>query len=1006
MVLLPLRKTLASAAPMAALLLGSLAFVAPVTAQLNLSLRDLPAGRGEVILGEGGLTGSPATGVVGRLGATAAWVDLDGDGFEDYVFGAPLQPANPLTGTINDAGHVYVIFGSADTGSPGSEPDLDLVTLAVGQGLDLRGRVDDLAGSSLAAAGDVDGDGFDDLFIGAPGFNQPGRPGSGCAYVLWGNPDWKTMPVDQSLNSLFMIGRATRFVGAHLFGEAGTAVGGNVDVDGDGRPDLVMGAPLASTTGRTQNGTASIVYGDASYNGVAGGVVDLAALGAGEITVVHGAMDFQFLGSAVAGLGRFDPVLPGTGGMLDLVNGDEVVLGAPGTLLRGGLFTGAAYVLRGQPSGPLAASLTTADFTGGDSAGHAYLGAATGDQAGAMVRSAGDLFGSDGFVELVIGAPFDDGPGRPDTGVLYIAPGRLAGVNPVGFDLGTVGPGDGLSAVRIFGAATQDGTRGVYASAAGDLDGDAVQDLAIGFPAASALDNGTAIPAGGYVSILGGATLNPVSRHTVDMAADLTGIELIRLHGEAAGAHGGSSLAVGDANGDGNMDVLIGAAGAPSDPSFSDPTGQAFLNTGRGQVLFGPLTSINGITPTSSWFEGPSVFVEMSGSTTGITITLDGVPATILGVTGAGPFMVEVAVPQPLAPGAGATVDLGLVTPGGLTLLENAFTYVPFAIDTGPLPTLVMPGVEMAFTGSAISSPADMFVTVGGVGATVSVSDPVAGTMSVTAPAGVPSGMPLNVEFTTSNGGELLMGVVTYDDFIVASVVPNTGPQYAGINVPGSTPGFSYFGEPDYPVEVTLVTSTGMAPPETVVEFGTDALGYQVAEITGTVGDVVTVNLPYNLMGPVAVPVDVRVTTDEGVQTVAGGFTYDPSDFETIRSTENAAYGGIPELLAAGDYKPGGKALILMRGWPTEAQFAVGFMGLDVFDPLFPFVGGLLGPMPTLVINVSVVGLEDAAIQLNHSPMLGPIGLEVWTQIIVQENDGMADDWSHSAMLKFTVSPP
>ncbi|MDG2148311.1 MAG: hypothetical protein P8N09_02180 [Planctomycetota bacterium] len=987
-----------------ALLFTSLLLATSLSAQESLGLRSISGGRGEVILGEGGLVGSPVMPVVGSLGATAAWVDLNGDGFDDYVFGAPDEPGVPSIAELIDAGHVYVIFGSADAGAAGSDPDLDLVSLAVGEGVDFRGRVDDLAGSALACAGDVDGDGFDDLLIGAPGFNQPGRPGSGSAYVLWGAMDWPSQDVDQSLKSLLDTGRATRFVGARTFGQAGAAVGGNVDVDADGLSDLVIGAPLDSTNGLMQNGSASIVYGNPAFKGA--GVVDLATLGAGEITEVEGATDFQFLGSAVVGLGRFDPVLPGTGGAEDLVDGDDVALGAPGTLVPGGLFGGAVYVVRGQVSGPLAESLDASDFSGGDSAGHTYLGRATGDQAGAMLHSAGDLFGDDGFVELVIGAPFDDGPGRPDTGVHYIVPGRLNGANPTGFDLGNVGPGDGLSAIRIFGAGTQDGVRGVFASGVGDFDLDGEPDLAVGFPAASVLVNGSVITEGGFASYLSGAALDPSTQHTIDLAGSLAGIELLRLYGEALGAHGGSSLAAGDANDDGVMDLLIGASGAPSDPSPLDPTGLAFSKTGRGQVIFGPFITVTDVSPSSSWFEGPSVFVTVTGSATDLLVTFDGVAGTILGVTGSDPYTIEVAVPSPLFPGDGDSVDVAVVAGGAALALPDAFTYIPFSTVTGPEPSVVTPNLDMAFTGLAVSSPENMFVTVGGVGATVSESDPLAGTFSVTTPEGLAQNIPLDIEFTTSNGSGSLPDAVTVQAFVVSAVSPNTGPQAAGINVPNGTPGFSYFGEPDYPVEVTVATTSGSAPPETVVEFGNAVVGFEVAEVTGIVGEIVTVNLPYHLLGPSDVAVDVRVTTDEGVVSLVDGFTYEASDFQTIRDTENAGFGGVPELIAAGDYRPNGQALILMKGWPAaEAQFAVGFMGFDLFDPLAPFFGGLLGPMPAVIINVIVVGQDEVALQLNHSPTLGPEGLQIWTQLVVQENNGVIDDWSHSAMLLFTVGP-
>ncbi len=975
-----------------------------VVAQSDLALRSLPGGRGEVLLGEGGLVGNPPTGIVGSLGASAAWVDLDGDGFDDYVFGAPDQPANPLTGIVNDAGHLYVLFGDSSLGDLGSDPDRDLVTLALGEGLDLRGRVGDFAGTCLASAGDVDGDGFEDLLIGAPGFDQPGRPGSGSAYVLWGAADWPAQAVDLSLNDLILTGRATRFIGARGLSKAGTSVGGGVDLDADGRDDLLIGAPLDSTGSLQQNGTVSVVYGDASYKGA--GMVDLASLVAGQITVVEGEMNFQLLGTAVAGLGRFDPVLPGTGGAEDLVDGDDVALGAPGTLLRGGLFTGAVYVLRGQTSGPLAASLDTSAFSGGDSAGHVYLGGDTGDQAGSFVWSAGDLYGGDGFVELVIGAPFDDGPGRPDTGVYTLVPGRLSGTNPAGFNLGDVGAGDGLMAVQILGAASQDGTAGLSAAGVGDFDGDGSPDLALGFPASSQSIGGVVTFNAGYASYLSGAQLDPNSVHTVDMDGNLTGIELLRVHAESTNARGGSSLAAGDANGDGYLDLLVGAAGAASDPSPQDPTGMAFTNTGRGHVVFGPLTVIIGSSPSASFFEGPSVFITLFGSAVGVSVDFDGVPAATLGVTGDDPIVIEVAVPAPMSPGAAETVDIHLNTGGGVATLANAFTYQAFSIGSGPTPNLVIPGVEMNFTGTAVSSPGDMQVTVGGQPATVSMSDPVAGTLSIVAPVGVPNLVPLDIEFTTSNGQASLVGAVTYDVFGIGSITPSSGRQDVGINVPMGTPGFSYFGEPDLPVQVTLITSSGLAPLDTTIEFGSDTMGYQTAEVTDISGDTVTVNLPYWLLGDVSVPVDVRVTNSEGQLSVTDGFTYLPSDFLSDSSTENPGFGDAPELVAAGDYRPNGKALILLRGWPAaETEFGVAVMGLDLFDPFAPFFGGLLAPMPKLVLMLPLGGLPDFAIQLNHSPTLGPEGLKVWAQFVVQESNGPTTTWSHSNLLEFTVGP-
>ena len=174
--------------------------------------------------------------------------DVNGDGIDDLIVGA----AGGDDGGFN-AGEAYVIYGQAGA----TRVTLDLSTLTAAQGFIIQGdAAGDLAGRSVAGAGDVNGDGIDDLIVGAP-FGDDGGTDAGEAYVIYGQAGATRGRVD--LTSLtpgegFIIqGGASQDYAAFSVSSAG-------DVNGDGIDDLIVGARYGDDGG-TDAGEAYVIYG-------------------------------------------------------------------------------------------------------------------------------------------------------------------------------------------------------------------------------------------------------------------------------------------------------------------------------------------------------------------------------------------------------------------------------------------------------------------------------------------------------------------------------------------------------------------------------------------------------------------------------------------------------------------------------------------------------------------------------------------------------------------------
>lgn len=244
---------------------------------------------------DGELVGAAAGDMFGV--SLAARGDVDEDGFADVVVGAPRNDAAGV-----NAGAAYLFLGGAGS-SFDSTPDGELLGLAAGDEL----------GLPVAVVGDVNGDRFEDIVVGARRDSAVSKY-AGAAYVYFGGSSFDGV-ADGVLR------------GAAAFDQLGTSVSGAGDVNGDGFADVVVGGPL--------NDAAASAAGAAYiYLGGPGATFDTTA----DSTVV-GARARDVFGSAVAGAGD--------------TNGDgygDVVVGAPWNDAAG-RSAGAVYLFPGATGG-------------------------------------------------------------------------------------------------------------------------------------------------------------------------------------------------------------------------------------------------------------------------------------------------------------------------------------------------------------------------------------------------------------------------------------------------------------------------------------------------------------------------------------------------------------------------------------------------------------------------------------------------------------------------------
>jgi hypothetical protein len=527
---LPVRPSALSLAIAGALALGLNASAHAQTFPAEIKLADLDGSNGFVLTGE-------AAGDQSGISVSAAG-DINGDGIDDLIIGAWYASPNGNS----DAGRSYVVFGS-ESGLP---HPFDLSSINGLNGFVIDGEPGDYSGWSVAAAGDINGDGIDDLIIGARYADPDGKVDAGRSFVVFGSATGLPNPFDLSTldgtNGFVIIGEAA-------YDHSGISVSSAGDINGDGIDDLIIGAFLANPNGNSNAGRSYVVFGSAA--GFPGSI-DLSTLDGSNGFVINGAAAGEMSGVSVSAAGD--------------INGDgidDLIIGAYRADPNGKDNAGRSYVVFGSTSG-FPSSFDLSSINGLN--GFMINGEAAGDRLGYSVSAAGDING-DGIDDLIIGAINASPNGVFRAGRSYVIFGSDSGL-PNPFDLSTL---DGTNGFVINGQATYDSS-GWSVSAAGDINGDGIGDLIIG--ALNADPDGN-INAGRSYVVFGSATGLP---HPFNLST-LDGTNGFVINGEAAGDFSGLSVsAAGDINGNGIDDLIIGAP-------FANPNGNS--NAGRSYVVFG-----------------------------------------------------------------------------------------------------------------------------------------------------------------------------------------------------------------------------------------------------------------------------------------------------------------------------------------------------------------------------------------------------------------------------------
>ncbi|MGE3164903.1 MAG: hypothetical protein AB7O52_08350 [Planctomycetota bacterium] len=510
-------------------------------------------------------------------GTALATGDFNGDGYQDAVIGVPRRDA----GGFSDSGAIFVIHGDSTSGVRNKPFTQEWSQGTAG----IAGAAEDgdRLGESIAV-GDFDGDGIDDVAVGAPYEDIGATSAGGAVNVIYGTP----FGLASTGNVLFTqeaLGHTS--AASDLFGRA-LAAG---DFDEDGRDDLAISAPGREVGPNSSAGVVYVLFGTATGLTSTGNTL----LHQDSAGIMDTAEPFDEFGRSL------------TTGDFNGDGNDDLVIGVPGENVGAVVDAGAVHIIYGNSGSANGFSANNFVSQGGFEGGLDILGALEAEDAFGASVAAGD-FDGDGADDLAIGVPGEAVGSMLNAGAVNILYGTFLGLTHVGnqiISLDEFNPNGG----NLPDIAETSDSFG-FALATGDVNGDGDDDLIVGAPgkglpstcSASSIED-----VGAFFQILGsvngltpsGATMNHQNWCVGSDTAAGVGVVFDRY---------AQALAVGDFNADGEDDLVVGIPNKDTDDEANcgaihllDGSASGLSYTNDEEWFIRVLEQVRGIVTDMAW---------------------------------------------------------------------------------------------------------------------------------------------------------------------------------------------------------------------------------------------------------------------------------------------------------------------------------------------------------------------------------------------------------------------